>query len=359
MKFNKSLKILTTIVASAWLSIANAAESSTWERLWHNADQRGERLLQAGDAASAAQTYRDPRRKAYAELQAGDFAAAEKDFAALDDSDAHYNRGNALAQSGDLQAALKAYDTALAKDPRNHDAEKNRELIKKALEQQSKQSDQSGQSGKSGADQKGQNGKDQNGQGDQSKGDQSKGDQSKGDQSKDGQSDPGKNGENQNGQSQNGQPDPKNADQQDANQQAKNAQQSQGQSGDQNGDAQNKDDADQARRDAQASLNQQVSKPDAKEAQAQSAAQAGADPQAANKDQDQQQAQQAMAAEKSDKPANGKPTRAIAAEPLTEQQLAQEQWLRSIPDDPGGLLRRKFQIEHMMKQQSQQSQKQP
>jgi Ca-activated chloride channel family protein len=37
--------------------------------------------------------------------------------------------------------------------------------------------------------------------------------------------------------------------------------------------------------------------------------------------------------------------------PQTEQQLALEQWLRQIPDDPGGLLRRKFMIEHLMKQQ--------
>ncbi len=33
--------------------------------------------------------------------------------------------------------------------------------------------------------------------------------------------------------------------------------------------------------------------------------------------------------------------------PLTaEEQQAMAQWLRRIPDDPGGLLRRKFQLEH-------------
>ena len=37
--------------------------------------------------------------------------------------------------------------------------------------------------------------------------------------------------------------------------------------------------------------------------------------------------------------------------PLSEQQLSREQWLRSIPDDPGGLLRRKFMIEYMLRQQ--------
>ncbi len=36
---------------------------------------------------------------------------------------------------------------------------------------------------------------------------------------------------------------------------------------------------------------------------------------------------------------------------MSEQQIEKEQWLHSIPDDPGGLLRRKFLIEHMMRQQ--------
>ncbi len=37
----------------------------------------------------------------------------------------------------------------------------------------------------------------------------------------------------------------------------------------------------------------------------------------------------------------------------SEQQIEKDQWLHSIPDDPGGLLRRKFLIEHMMRQQEQ------
>ncbi|HEY2591010.1 MAG TPA: hypothetical protein VGI35_05410, partial [Steroidobacteraceae bacterium] len=37
--------------------------------------------------------------------------------------------------------------------------------------------------------------------------------------------------------------------------------------------------------------------------------------------------------------------------PKSEQALALEQWLRRIPEDPGGLLRRKFLIEHMERQE--------
>ena len=38
-------------------------------------------------------------------------------------------------------------------------------------------------------------------------------------------------------------------------------------------------------------------------------------------------------------------------QPRSEQALALDQWLRGIPEDSGELLRRKFMIEHMMKQQ--------
>jgi len=42
----------------------------------------------------------------------------------------------------------------------------------------------------------------------------------------------------------------------------------------------------------------------------------------------------------------------------SEQQQATEQWLRRIPDDPGGLWRRKFLYQYQ-KQQNQGDEKQP
>jgi Ca-activated chloride channel family protein len=47
----------------------------------------------------------------------------------------------------------------------------------------------------------------------------------------------------------------------------------------------------------------------------------------------------------------GAATDAPQSQPRSEQALALDQWMRSIPDDSGELLRRKFQIEHLMKQQ--------
>src|SRR3546814_5608114 len=77
----------------------------------------------------------------------------------------------------------------------------------------------------------------------------------------------------------------------------------------------------------------------------------------ARAEQDPQEA--ANAAAQSRQSGTDKPMQAIDAktdEPKSEQQLAEEQWLRQIPDDPGGLLRRKFMIEHLMRQQQDQQQ---
>lgn len=295
------------LVFILWAAAAHA--DSFWDSLWHNADQQGERLMQQGDAAAAAQTYRDPRHKAYAELKAGDYANAVKHFSAFDDSDGNYNRGNALAQAGQLKEALKAYDAALAQNPDDKDAQHNRDLVAKALQQQPPQPQAS--SDKSPSSNKDKNGdKKQPGQSGQSDNKNSS-DKNAGKQN-DAKNGPGKqnsSGQHQNGKQQQGKEGDKNK-QQAGKEQQSSSQHKQADINDQPGTAaqnkQNKtDEAEQARRDAAAAL---------------------------------------------DKTPADK-TRAPADAPPSEKQLAQEKWLRAIPDDPGGLLRRKFMIEHMIRQQ--------
>ena len=307
--------------------ITSAAHADFWSGLWHTPDQRGEQLMRQGDAAAAAKTYSDPHHKAYAELQAGDYDTAAKDFANLDDSDAHYNRGNALVHAGQLQDALKAYDTALARNPDNRDAQHNRDLVEQALkQQQSKQQQSSGQQKK-----------DQ--QKDQQQKDQQKQDQQQ--QQGNGQSQSGKDGEQKEAQKdQQGQPQNQQQSQQaDArNNNGKQDQQnpSEQQPKDAAGQGEQKEqdkakEAEQAQRDAANSLAQQQKQPAGQAAQ-------------------EQKAGDGARGEQKDNP--------VAVKPATEQQLAQEQWLRRIPDDPGGLLRRKFMIEHMMRQKGGQKQNQ-
>ena len=260
-----------------------------WNRLWRNADQQGDVLLKKGDAKGAASAYANPRRKAYAELLAGNYKGAAQILDKLHDGDADYNRGNALAHMGDLQGALHAYDAALQKNPSDKDARHNRDLVANVLKQQHSQQQKTG-SNKSQKDQ-GRQDKDSSGQSngqDKNKGQEKPG---RADQkSASGQYAAGQNRQQGNADEQ---PGSKNIEQNRASQEEKM----------QNGNGGAK--AGQARQDAAAS----AARPgDAK---------------------------------------SGDETPV----PKSEQQIEEAQWLHSIPDDPGGLLRRKFLIEHMIRQQ--------
>ena len=116
------------------LLLCATAHAEGMASLWRTPDQRAEAELRAGHAAAAAQLYTDPRRKAWAQLQAGDYRAAADSYASLSTPEAAYNRGNALVRTGDLQQALEAYNEALALNPDDADARRNRDLVVQALQ---------------------------------------------------------------------------------------------------------------------------------------------------------------------------------------------------------------------------------
>lgn len=64
----------------------------------------------------------------------GDYAEAAHAFGELDSADAHYNRGNALAKAGHYPQAIEAYDRALALQPGMEDAIANREAVRAAMQ---------------------------------------------------------------------------------------------------------------------------------------------------------------------------------------------------------------------------------
>ncbi|HUV99738.1 MAG TPA: tetratricopeptide repeat protein [Gallionella sp.] len=337
-----------------------AAANSTWSRLWLTPDQRAEKLLQQGDASAAAKEYQDPRRKAYAEMKAGNFKQAASDLGKLHDSDSEYNRGNALAKMGDLKGALDAYDAALKSEPKNHDAQHNRDLVEKAMKQQQQQKNGQSKNDKSGGKQGNKQGANSAGQGKQ--GNQSgnsangannpsgKQSQSAGKNS----SQSGKSGGNAGAQNSAA---AQNAQQGSGKNQAQTTPQNNpGQSGSAAAQSQGKQ-AGQSGRNGQASAAQQhAASSDNSAGQTPAPAPAkGLSPDDAA--QARQDAAASLAANKGKQGAGGNETANINAAPvdqtapLSEQQLSKEQWLRSIPDDPGGLLRRKFMIEYMLRQQ--------
>lgn len=111
-----------------------------WDELWSRPEQAGVSMLDAGQPAEAIEHFDDPMWRGVALYRAQRYAEAAVEFAKLETPAAHYNRGNALVQLGQLPEALTAYDAALAADPSHVDAIFNRALIAKLIEQQEQSS---------------------------------------------------------------------------------------------------------------------------------------------------------------------------------------------------------------------------
>lgn len=251
------------------LPLPKNSHALDWQDLWRTKDQQAEQAFQQGDYEKAAQLFENPDWKAAAQYKAGQYGEALNSLSnAGNTADGFYNQGNALAKTGQLAEAIKAYEQALKMNPNDKDAQYNREIVEKALEKQKQQQDQQNQ----GDNQQQQDDKQQ---------------QSKGDS-----------------------------------QQKKDGDQS-----DQFGDQQKQDnESDQQPPDKQqpSKDRQQQNKPEQKQQDAEKSQQ----PDQQHKDDAQRQA--ARQSEQS------------PAEAKDETTQANEQWLNRIPDDPAGLLKRKF-----------------
>ena len=305
-----SVQLCWTVLASGRALAGGALEA--WSNLWRTPDQQGQALLDAGDPAAAAGRFHDPRRRAFADLQAGRNDDAAKLLGPFTDARSEYNRGNALAKAGQLQPALAAYDAALKQSPADKDIRHNRDLVARALQQQQQSSPRNngkggGKSGSSGRQHAGSG--QQQGPGSQQSG--SRGRQSAGQARPDG-SQPGGDLADRSGQQQPGQAGANTA----------------------------HETPDQAKQDAAAAAafarQQQLAKAGNTRGQASAAARAAAS-RPGSKD--------------VGKGAEAPGMQTPKQQPENERQLALDQWLRQIPDSPAGLLQRKFLIEHMMRQQ--------
>ncbi len=240
-----------------------------WQNLWKTPDQQAQEAFKQQQFERSAELFKSPEWKASAEYKAGHYEQAAKIWQQMQSAEAYYNLGNALAKSGKLEPAIKAYEQALTLKPDFEDARYNKELLEKQLQKQKQQQQQNSQS-------------------------------------------------KQDQQNQDSQESSDNKQQQSSN----NSQQNQKSGSEQNNQQQQSDES-----DSEADAEKNESSQEKTESQAQQT-EASEDKQG-----QQQQSQPVKARELSD-----------------EDQQAIEQWLHRIPDDPSGLLKRKFRYQYRQRQ---------
>jgi len=314
-----------------------SAQAIEWQDLWQRPDQRAYEALQHGQIEAARSLARDPAIAGTAAYRASDFDSAVASFKADSGANAHYNLGNALAKAGRYQEAIAAYDQALAEQPEMADATANRKAVEDWLRQQ--EQNQQGQDGQQ--NQQGQDGQ-QNQQGQDGQQNQQGQDGQQNQQGQDGQQNQqGQDGQ-QNQQGQDGQQNQQGQDGQ-QNQQGQDGQQNQqGQDGPQNPASQQDPTREAPKQGGRKGQGDDDSVPEPE---------AEPDPEAREQAADRyaQQVQQAI------DQGEGAEPKPVAGQTLSaeeaEQQQAMQHLLQRVPDDPGGLLRRKFQLEFQRRQQ--------
>ena len=140
LSFRKGAVVVLLLVPLLFQS--NTVEAFEWKDLWATSDQQGAKALELGDAESAKSLFKDPLWRGSAAYKAGDFEQASDNFSTDDTAGGHYNQGNALAKSGNLDGALKAYKRALDLRPEMVDAQFNHDLLEQLKEQQEQEQEQ-------------------------------------------------------------------------------------------------------------------------------------------------------------------------------------------------------------------------
>lgn len=263
-----------------------------WADLWLRADQQGQQAFAAGDMETATQRFENPTWKGAAAYRSEKFDVAQQAFAENESATGRYNLGNSLARAGQLEEALKAYDQALAAEPGDEDAAFNKKLVEDLLNKREENSDQNQQQG-----------------------------QQQDQQEQDKPSSENKSGQNSSEGSQ---------EQEQKNEQANN---SDGSNSDEPASSEPYDPAEHSDR----------KKPE-QQVQDDSSAEPSANEEGQEQPGEQTPDQAEANAQASD---SGSPQDKMSS----EQRQALEQWLRRVPDDPGGLLRRKFAYEAWLRQQ--------
>jgi Ca-activated chloride channel family protein len=286
LQFRKGILLLLVL---PWPQNSQALD---WNTLWKNADQQALQAFENQDYSGAIDKFTDPNWKAAALYREGQYQEAADLWKNDTSANGQYNLGNALAKTGQLEEAIKAYDQALKLKPDHQDALENRQKVEDLLKQQQQQQQQN----------------------------DSKSDDASKDSQKDASKEASEKSDAQDQQSQDQQGESSEADAKSQNQnESQQGQQSQDPSADASSQSDDSADSDPSTEEA---------KPDETEPPASQSAQ-----------------------EESQNPQSGEDQTGVSDKEgaIDENRQADEQWLNRIVDDPGTLLKRKFQYQYQQR----------
>lgn len=124
------------ISGSGMMLPSQQAQALEWSDLWKTKDQQAAEAYANEDHTTAALLFESTGWQGAANYRAENYEAAIAAFSASDTADGHYNRGNALALSGNYAEAIAAYDMTLNIDSGHADAIQNKEIVERLLEQE-------------------------------------------------------------------------------------------------------------------------------------------------------------------------------------------------------------------------------
>lgn len=296
--------IMMSNTQQVWAASNDNQALRLWSTLSKNAEQRAAEALIEQDYETVQEVSKDPLRLGSAAYKLNDYEEALKQFRKNPSADARYNEANTLAKLKKYEEAISKYEEALALQPDMSDAIENKKILEEYLkqkqEQQNKQQNQDSQSAENDSSENTESGDASNGQ-----------------------------------------------QQTESNNNQQNEQQSQAEASENNNQFS----------EANKALDENKNEPSSQEKpqQASSKDNEKLNPQQDQTEQNQQENEQLTEQQNNEAKGTNQEADALSK----EEQMAAEQWLRRIPDDPGGLLRRKFRSQYKQRRRQFRTTEQP
>lgn len=125
---------IVLLTGSGMMLPSQQAQALEWKDLWKTKDQQAAEAYANEEHSTAALLFEATDWAGAANYKAANYEAAIASFSAVNTVDGHYNRGNALALSGNYAEAIAAYDMALSLELGHADALQNKAIVEKLLE---------------------------------------------------------------------------------------------------------------------------------------------------------------------------------------------------------------------------------